>query len=173
VAGTGDVDGAGSALGVGAAVEDRGSDAVGDGPDDPDLVGVVGDVGDVVAEPPADGLPAVELAPEEEDGTPAEEADAGGVRLACPLEDDEHPAGVRASAPVRAPRSRAQRRMSEPERLGAVPGGVTQEVRAPALLGGLGDGTGRPAQGCERAQEPPVGLVRPRHRALAAPAALA
>jgi hypothetical protein len=134
-------------------VVDAVADLDGEAPDGADVVGAA------VVELLAEGVPAVELVPDEVDAAAAEEADAGGVRLACPGEDEEHPAGARASAPVRTPRSRVERRMSEPERLGAVAGGVAQEVRAPALLLGLGDGTGRPAQCRQRAQEPPVGLV--------------
>src|SRR4051812_14829083 len=124
-AGTGDVDGAGSVPGVDPVVEDGeaadlGGGAVRDGTADAE---VVGDVRFAVVELRADGLlaegvPEVGPAPEEVDGAAA--ADAGGVLPPCPVEDVEQPAGVMASRPVRAPRSRAERRMSEPERLGAV-----------------------------------------------------
>jgi hypothetical protein len=100
-------------VGVGAAVEGRGVDAVGDGPDDADALGDAVVAGVAGVELLGEGLPPVGLVPAEVGGA-ATEVDAVGVRLACPAEDEEHPAGARASAPVRAPRSSAERRMSEP-----------------------------------------------------------
>src|SRR6478672_1898288 len=50
---------------------------------------------------------------------------------------------------------------------------VAQELRAACLLVALADGTGGAGERRERPQEAPVGLVRPRHRALPAPARLA
>src|SRR6478736_4804696 len=67
----------------------------------------------------------------------------------------------------------ARVRRSQTELAGTLGRAVAQERRAASLLVALADGTSRPGECRQGAEEAAVRLVRPRHRALTPPARLA
>src|SRR3954470_23827361 len=73
------------------------------------------------------------------------------------------------SRPNVTPVSSAAANVSSAQRLVRLGTRVAQKLLAPVALVVLADATGGLGQGGERTQEPPVGLVPPRHRTVALP----